>query len=159
MDRMPNIVPRREEENGNEKIKISHQTTPISHQPRSLFPSLSLSIPHLFLLSPPPLLSLLPTPQLSFTIVFAAGIVGRPFRVDPRLHAHEVGDEGRDLALDDGRVALYDMLVVGLDLVRLRHHWRSGEGVRCLAKVVVEEVGEVVVEEIGEEVVEEIVEK
>lgn len=40
-------------------------------------------------------------------------------RVLPHFDVDEIGHEGRDLAFHDGRVAADDVLVVGLDLVRL----------------------------------------
>lgn len=51
------------------------------------------------------------------------GVVEAALGVLPRLYRHEVGHVGRDLTLDDGRVAPDHVLVVRLCLVGLGHHW------------------------------------
>lgn len=46
----------------------------------------------------------------------------------PGSHANEVGDEGGDDALEDGRVTPDHVLLVYVRLVLLVHHYTGGEG-------------------------------
>ena len=58
--------------------------------------------------------------------VVARGIVGQAVSGDPGLHAHEVCHEGRDGALEDGRVAPDHKLVGNTRLVGLSHNCNTG---------------------------------
>lgn len=55
--------------------------------------------------------------------VVAGGEVSTAVVRDPGGDTDEVGDEGRDDTLEDGRVAPDHVFIVHLRLVELRHHW------------------------------------
>lgn len=61
-------------------------------------------------------------PLHSHDTVFVRRIIRLAVVRDPCLHGHEIGHEGRDGALEDGRVASDHELVTHSRLVSLRHH-------------------------------------
>lgn len=61
--------------------------------------------------------------DVALITIIARGIVDPSLSVHPRLHADEVGDEGGDDALEDGRVAFEDVLVVNPACVFLCDHF------------------------------------
>lgn len=52
---------------------------------------------------------------------------------DPRLNRYKVGDKGRDLALDNRRVALDHVLIFRLRYIKLGHDWNQGRDQGSLA--------------------------
>lgn len=64
-----------------------------------------------------------PTPTPLIITIRLGGIDRCPVIIHPRLHTDEVGDEGGNVALENGRVTSDDEFVVDLRLVVLGHHW------------------------------------
>lgn len=61
--------------------------------------------------------------EKKITIALVLRHVGLAVVRDPGRHRDKVGHEGRNHALNDGRVTPDDVLVVHLRLVELGHHW------------------------------------